>query len=94
VLMHELRGAPEPGLGEHLEHISPCDLVLVEGYKREAIPKLEIYRASVGEPLLHPHDEHIVAIASDQRLKTHLPQFDLNQPPAIAAFILQHVGLA
>ena len=94
VLMHELRGAPEPGLGEHLEHISPCDLVLVEGYKREAIPKLEIYRASVGEPLLHPHDEHIVAIASDQRLDTRLPQFDLNQPPAIAAFILGHVGLA
>jgi molybdopterin-guanine dinucleotide biosynthesis adapter protein len=94
VLMHELRGAPEPGLGEHLEHLSPCDLVLVEGYKREAIPKLEIYRASVGEPLLHPHDGHIVAIASDQPVKTSLPQFDLDQPQAISEFVLRTVGLA
>lgn len=94
VLMHELRGAPEPGLGEHLEHLSPCDLVLVEGYKREAIPKLEVYRASVGEPLLHPHDEHIVAVASDERLRTPLPQFDLNQPQPIAEFVLRQVGLA
>jgi molybdopterin-guanine dinucleotide biosynthesis adapter protein len=93
VLMHELRGAPEPGLGEHLEHLSPCDLVLVEGYKREAIPKLEIYRSSVGEPLLHPHDEHIVAIASDQPVKTSLPQFDLDQPQAISEFVLRTVGL-
>lgn len=94
VLMHELRGAPEPGLGEHLEHLSPCDLVLVEGYKREAIPKLEVYRESVGEPLLHPHDEHIVTIASDQPVKTSLPQFDLNDSQAIGAFVLRHVGLA
>jgi molybdopterin-guanine dinucleotide biosynthesis protein B len=94
VIMHELRGAPEPGLGEHLEHLSPCDLVLVEGYKREAIPKLEIYRASVGEPLLHPHDEHIVGVASDQPLATALPQFDLNQPQAISEFVLRQVGLA
>lgn len=94
VLMHELRGAPEPGLGEHLEHLSPCDLVLVEGYKREAIPKLELYRASVGEPLLHPHDRHIVAVASDVRLDTALPQFDIDAPQPIAGFVLRHVGLA
>lgn len=94
VIMHELRGAPEPGLGEHLEHLSPCDLVLVEGYKREAIPKLEVYRASVGESLLHPHDEHIVGIASDGRLNTPLPQFDLDDPQAICEFVLRQVGLA
>ena len=94
VLMHELRGAPEPGLSEHIEHLSPCDLVLVEGFKREAIPKLEIYRAAVGEPLLNPHDRHIVAIASDQRLDTGLPQYDLNDIAGIGGCILAHVGLA
>lgn len=94
VVMHELRGVPEPGLGEHLEHLSPCDLVLVEGYKREAIPKLEVFRAAVGEPLLHPHDSHIIAVASDERVDTHLPQFDLDRPGEIAQFILNHVGLA
>ncbi|HWI13743.1 MAG TPA: molybdopterin-guanine dinucleotide biosynthesis protein B [Burkholderiales bacterium] len=94
VMMHELRGAPEPGLGEHLEHLSPCDLVLVEGYKREAIPKLEVYRASVGEPLLHPHDRHIVGIASDGNLQTSLPQFDLNDTQAISEFVLRQAGLA
>lgn len=93
VLMHELRGAPEPPLAEHINHISPCDLLLVEGFKREPIPKLEVYRAEVGEPLLHPHDANIVAIASDRRLETPLRQFDINDPAGIADFILGHVGL-
>lgn len=92
-LIHELRGAPEPALADQLKHLSACDLVLVEGYKRERIPKLEVYRASVGEPLIHPHDENIVAIASDATLYTSLPQFDLNAPAPIAEFILEHVGL-
>lgn len=93
VLMHELRGAEEPGLAEHLMHLSPCDLVLIEGFKREHIPKLEVYRESVGEPPLYPHDANIVAIASDQRIDTERPQFDLNHPVAIAEFVLDHVGL-
>lgn len=92
-LVHELRGAAEPGLDEHIARISPCDLLLVEGFKREPIPKLEVYRASVGEALLHPHDESIVAIACDERLETRLPQFDLNDAPGISSFILRHVGL-
>jgi len=94
VLMHELHGTPEPGLAEHVKRITPCDLLLIEGFKREHVPKLEVYRAEVGESLLHPHDEDIVAIAADQHLDTRLPQFDLNQPQAIADFILKHVGLA
>jgi molybdopterin-guanine dinucleotide biosynthesis protein B len=94
VLMHELRGAPEPGLSEHVKRISSCDLLLVEGFKREPIPKLEVYRAEVGEPLLHPHDENIVAIASDQLLDTRLPQFNLAEPQMIADFILGYIGLA
>ena len=60
-LMHELRGAPEPGLASSSKQMSPCDLLLVEGFKREPMPKLEVYRAPVGEPLIHPHDPNIVA---------------------------------
>jgi molybdopterin-guanine dinucleotide biosynthesis protein B len=93
-LMHELRGAAEPGFEDLVAHISPCDLLLVEGFKREKLPKLEVYRAAVGEPLIHPHDSDVVAVASDARLDTHLPQLDLNDAPAIAQFILCHVGLA
>jgi len=92
-LMHELRGAPEPALSEHVKRMSPCDLLLVEGFKREAIPKLEVYRAEVGEPLIHPHDQNVVAIASDKPVETALPQLQLNDPPAIAEFILKHTGL-
>ena len=93
-LVHELRGAAEPGFGELLKRLSPCDLVLIEGFKRERVPKLEVYRAATGEPLLHPQDHDIVAIASDRRLDTKLPQFDLDDAPAIASFILKHLGLS
>ncbi|MBM3343313.1 MAG: molybdopterin-guanine dinucleotide biosynthesis protein B [Betaproteobacteria bacterium] len=97
VLMHELCGGREPDLTEQLMHLSPCDLLLVEGFKHEAIPKLEVYRAAMGESTLHPRDKHIVAIAtiaSDAPLDTALPQLDLNNPPLIAEFVLKHLGLA
>jgi molybdopterin-guanine dinucleotide biosynthesis protein B len=94
VLMHELRGAPEPSFPELLQRVSPCDLLLVEGFKREKLPKLEVYRASVGESLLHPQDPNIVGIVSDAKVDTKLPQFDLNDAPAIAGFILKYVELA
>ena len=64
-LMHELRGAPEPDLNELLAKLAPVDLVIVEGFKREPHPKLEIYRTEIGKPLLHPDDNWIVALASD-----------------------------
>ena len=92
-LMHELRGAPEPTLKEQMERLSPCDLLLVEGFKHEPISKLEVYRAEVGESMIHPHDSNIVAIASDAKVDSQLPQLDLNAPEAIAAFVLKHVGL-
>ena len=92
-LMHELRGAPEPTLNEQIERLSPCDLLLVEGFKHEHIPKLEVYRAVVGESMIYPHDSNIVAIASDTKVDTQLSQLDLNAPEAIAAFILKQVGL-
>ena len=92
-LMHELRGAPEPTLKEQIERLSPCDLLLVEGFKHEPISKLEVYRAEVGESMIHPHDSNSVAIASDAKVDSQLPQLDLNAPEAIAAFVLKHVGL-
>ena len=64
-LMHELRGEPEWTLARCCEKLSPVDLVLVEGFKRETHPKLEVYRAAVGKPPLHPEDPNIVAVASD-----------------------------
>ncbi len=93
-LMHELRGAPEPSLEELVAHMSPCDLLLVEGFKRYDMPKLEVYRAANGKPLIHPEDGQIVAIAADAPVETHLPLLDLNDPDAIAAFVLDYNGLA
>jgi molybdopterin-guanine dinucleotide biosynthesis protein B len=93
VLMHELRGAQEPSFEEHVKRISPCELLLVEGFKFAPIPKLEVWRAATGEGLLHPNDPHIVAVASDARVQTRLPLLDLNDDAAIAAFILSHLKL-
>ncbi len=92
-LMHELRGAPEPTLEEHLAHMSPCDLVLVEGFKHAAMPKIEVHRPGVGKPLLYPDDPDIVAIATDEALTVPLPQLDIDDPDAVVAFILQQTGL-
>ena len=87
-LMHELRGAPEPSLDEQLRRLSPCDLVLVEGYKRAPIPKLEIYRSGNGTPPLYPDDPHIVAVATDVALQTPLPVMALDALDEIAEFIV------
>ena len=93
VLMHELRSQPEPELPDLLVRFAPCDLVLVEGFKRQPIPKLEIHRAAAPKPLLFRHDEHIVAIATDEPLDTDLPQFALEDYDPIAEFILGHLDL-
>lgn len=93
VLMHELRGSAEPSFEEQLKRVSPCDLLLVEGFKHAPIPKLEVWRAETGEPLLHPQDPHIVAVASDARIDTQLPLLDLNDVEGIAQFILKKVEL-
>jgi molybdopterin-guanine dinucleotide biosynthesis protein B len=93
VLMHELRGEPEPSIDEQIARMSPCDLLLVEGYKRYPMPKLEIYREANGKTMLYPDDEHIVAVASDVPLETRLPQYDLNDYDGIAAFVLKFNGL-
>jgi molybdopterin-guanine dinucleotide biosynthesis protein B len=94
VLMHELRGAQEPSFEEQVKRFSPCDLLIVEGFKHAPIPKLEVWRAVTGEPLLHPNDSHIVAIASDSKVETKLPLLSLDDDAGIARFILQHLKLA
>ena len=94
VLMHELRGAQEPSFDEQVKRMSPCDLLLVEGFKFAPIPKLEVWREATGEGLLHPNDPHIVAVASDSNVQTKLPLLALNDDAAIAAFILSHLKLA
>jgi molybdopterin-guanine dinucleotide biosynthesis protein B len=93
VLMHELRGEAEPALKEQIGHVSPCDLLFVEGYKNHPIPKLEVWRKANGKPLLHPEDGHIVAIAADADVETALPRFDLDDYDGINDFILDFSGL-
>ena len=89
--VHELRGEPEPGLDALLRRLSPVDLVLVEGYKRERHPKLEVYRAALGKPLLQPDDAAIVAIASDRPLPAaRVPVVDLDDVNAIVDILLRH----
>ena len=92
-LMHELDGESEPPLADVLARLSPCDLVIVEGYKREGHAKIEVRRNPSGPPLA-PDDPSIIAIASiGQAAGTGLPVFNLDDTAAIAHFIIQRLGL-
>ena len=94
VLMHELRGGPEPTLEEQIKMLSPCDLALVEGFKsNDLFPKIEVFRPALGKPPIHPAHPNIVAVASDAPVATALPVLDINDPDAVAAFILHHLEL-
>jgi molybdopterin-guanine dinucleotide biosynthesis adapter protein len=88
-LMHELRGASEPRLPELLAKMSRVDLVVVEGFKREPLRKIEIHRAANGKPPLFPDDPDIVGIATDTPVESTLPTAHLDDIPAIAAMILK-----
>jgi molybdopterin-guanine dinucleotide biosynthesis protein B len=106
VLMHELRAAEqsgaqrvvEPALPSLLARLAPCDLVLVEGYKHEHLPKLEVYRAELGKPPLYLQDPDIVAIATDalapstaqKSIPQSIQRFALDDIAAIAALIAQY----
>lgn len=92
-LMHELREEDEPILADLLQKLSPVDLVLIEGYKRDAHPKVEAHRSETGNPLIAPGDPTVRAVASDTPLDLDRPVFDLNDTAAIADFILAEVGL-
>ena len=93
-LMRELRGEAEPSLAQLTSHMTPVDLLLIEGFKRQPHDKLEVYREALGKPLLCRNDPRIVALACDSVLSAvDLPQLDLNDVEAIAGFIIRHCGL-
>jgi molybdopterin-guanine dinucleotide biosynthesis adapter protein len=88
-LVHELRDEPEPTLPALLAKLGPADLVIIEGFKRHAHPKLEIYRAAVGKPLIYPQDDCVVAIASDTALpQAQLPVLMLDDIEGIANVLM------
>ena len=90
VQMHEIGDGAEATLGDHLRRVSPCDLVLIEGYKSGGHPKLEVFRAATGKPPLYPTDKGIVAVASDQPMPgLQIPRVDLNDIGAVAELILK-----
>jgi molybdopterin-guanine dinucleotide biosynthesis protein B len=88
-LLTEHRDTP-PRLGELLDQLPPCDLVLVEGYKREAIPKLEVHRAETARPWLFPDDANILAVASDAEPPDGFPRIDIDAVQQLTEFILDH----
>jgi molybdopterin-guanine dinucleotide biosynthesis adapter protein len=87
-LMHELRDEREPRLEDLLAHLAPCDLVLIEGFKSMAVPKIEVWRPSLGRAPLYPHDRRIVAVASDERFAAPIPVVGLGDTEAIARVVL------
>jgi molybdopterin-guanine dinucleotide biosynthesis protein B len=93
-VLHELRGEGEWDLPALLSKASPVDLVLVEGFKREAFPKIEVYRKANGKPLLHPDDPYIVAVAADAPVtEAKVPVIDLNDIEAVADALLRQAKL-
>ena len=89
-ILRELRGAPEPALAEHLARLAPADLTLVEGYKWERVPKLEVFRPALGRPALYPDDPDVVAVASDapRPPDAHgIAWLDLNDPERVAEWL-------
>ncbi len=91
-LMHELRDEEEPSLEELLQHMSPVDLIVVEGFKTHPFPKIEVHRPSLGKPPIWPEHPHVVAVASDAPLRDcpH-PVLNLNAPAEVADFVLSEL---
>ena len=96
-IMRELRGVVEPPLAEHLRRLAPADLTLVEGYKWEPLPKLEVYRPEVGKPPVYPDDPHVVAVASSapppHGLAPHVTWLALDDPEGVLRWVKSHIGL-
>lgn len=93
-LMHENRNEPEADMDWLIGRLAPVDVVLVEGFKRDRHPKLEVHRPALGQPLLCTNDRTVVAVASDAVLSgLAVPVLDLDDAPAIARFIVRHVGI-
>jgi len=93
-LMHELRDEPEPALADLLPKMAPVDLLLIEGFKRDAHAKIEVWRSAVGKPLIARDDPSVVAVASDGAVPDcPVPLLDLNDAEAVAAFVVGRCGL-
>lgn len=89
VQMHEIGEAAEARLSDLLRRLSPCNLVIVEGFKREAHAKLEVHRVANGQPPMHPHDPRILAVASDRAFpEASIPVVDLDAIDRIADLVL------
>jgi len=90
-IMRELRGEGEPSLQEQLGRLTPADLTLVEGYKWEALPKLEVFRPGFGRPPLYPDDPLVVAVSSDVPAPGNLALgpawLDLNARDSVLAWL-------
>jgi molybdopterin-guanine dinucleotide biosynthesis adapter protein len=97
-VVEELRGAAEPPLSGLLARLAPADLTLVEGYKWEAFPKLEVYRAALAQPPVYPNDPHVVAVASDvvrpEGVRPEVAWLDLNAPEAVLGWLEQWLAAA
>jgi molybdopterin-guanine dinucleotide biosynthesis protein B len=92
-LMRELRGAPEPPLAHLLRMLEPVDLVLIEGFKRDPLPKIEVYREANGKPPMHAQDDNIVALVSDCATPpAHPPHASINDIAAAADLVLAHAA--
>ena len=81
--------AAPPDLSAQLARLQPADLVLLEGQKWLPVPKIEVYRAALGKPLLQPDDPNIIAVASDTEPTLPVPCLPLNHTHAIADFVLR-----
>jgi molybdopterin-guanine dinucleotide biosynthesis protein B len=93
--MHESRDGHDPTPEQLIPHMTPVDLLLIEGFKREGHDKLEVWRTATGKPLLAREDRSILAVASDGPVPgLAIPVLDLDDTPSIADFILKHCGLA
>ncbi len=97
-IQHELRGAPEPSLEEHLARLAPADLTLVEGYKWAAIPKLEVFRPDLGRTPMYPDDAHVAAVAANvaapDGLARDLAWLDLDRPDTVLRWLRRWLDTA
>jgi molybdopterin-guanine dinucleotide biosynthesis adapter protein len=93
-LLHENRDEPEPTPLALARHMIGVDIVLFEGFRSAPIPMIEVFRPSLGRPMLWPSCPSVIAVAADGPVACRLPVLDLAKPPAVAEFICAHLGLA
>ncbi|PCI36813.1 MAG: molybdopterin-guanine dinucleotide biosynthesis protein B [Rhodospirillaceae bacterium] len=97
-LLHEVRDEPEPDMVEMMAHMSPVDVVLIEGFKSHDFPKIEVYRPSLGKPIIGRTKQNVVAIVTDEAdhqavTDLNIEILDLGDIKAIGAFIVEYLKL-